>query len=85
MNIKPDHCAHSIQTWRRPQSPVYLTFALAVLMIVNCTHAQLFTPPASRDVAQGEEVAKMVLYLASDDASWVTGSSFMIDGGLTAH
>ena len=36
-------------------------------------------------VGTPEEVAKMVLYLASDDASWVTGSSFMIDGGLTAH
>ncbi|MEW6245719.1 MAG: SDR family oxidoreductase [Nitrospirota bacterium] len=32
-----------------------------------------------------EEVAKMVLYLASDDASWVTGSTFTIDGGMTAH
>lgn len=38
-----------------------------------------------RRVGTAEEVAKMVLYLASDDASWVTGSSFMIDGGLTAH
>jgi NAD(P)-dependent dehydrogenase (short-subunit alcohol dehydrogenase family) len=32
-----------------------------------------------------EEVAKMVLYLASDDASWVTGSTFTIDGGMTAR
>jgi len=38
-----------------------------------------------RRVGTPEEVAKMVLYLASDEASWVTGSSFMIDGGLTAH
>lgn len=30
-----------------------------------------------------EEVAKMVLYLASDDAAWVTGGSFTIDGGMT--
>lgn len=40
--------------------------------------------PISR-VGTPEEVAKMVLYLASDDAAWVTGSIFTIDGGLTAH
>jgi NAD(P)-dependent dehydrogenase (short-subunit alcohol dehydrogenase family) len=32
-----------------------------------------------------DDVARMLLYLASDDASWVTGSVFTIDGGLTAQ
>lgn len=32
-----------------------------------------------------EEVAKMVLYLASDEATWVTGGTFPIDGGMTAQ
>lgn len=31
-----------------------------------------------------EEVADMVLYLASDEALWVTGGTFTIDGGMTA-
>jgi NAD(P)-dependent dehydrogenase (short-subunit alcohol dehydrogenase family) len=31
-----------------------------------------------------EEVAGAVLYLASDAAAFVTGSQFVIDGGLTA-
>ncbi len=31
-----------------------------------------------------EEVANMVLYLASDEAAWVTGGTFTIDGGMTA-
>jgi len=31
-----------------------------------------------------EEVADMVLYLASDEAVWVTGGTFAIDGGMTA-
>lgn len=31
-----------------------------------------------------EEVANMVLYLASDEAAWVTGATFRIDGGMTA-
>ncbi|HLZ33626.1 MAG TPA: SDR family oxidoreductase [Nitrospira sp.] len=30
-----------------------------------------------------EEVANMVLYLASDEAAWVTGATFVIDGGMT--
>lgn len=30
-----------------------------------------------------EEVADMVLYLASDEARWVTGGTFTIDGGMT--
>ncbi len=31
-----------------------------------------------------EEVAHMVLYLATDEAAWVTGATFKIDGGMTA-
>jgi 3-oxoacyl-[acyl-carrier protein] reductase len=30
-----------------------------------------------------EHVARMALYLASDDASWVTGQVFTIDGGMS--
>ena len=34
--------------------------------------------------AQPEEIADMILYLASDESSFVTGAEFVIDGGLTA-
>ena len=36
-------------------------------------------------VAQPEEVSQMVLFLASDESSYSTGSEFIIDGGLTAQ
>src|SRR5271170_3035550 len=32
-----------------------------------------------------DDVAMMAVYLASEDASWVTGVSFQLDGGLTAY
>lgn len=32
-----------------------------------------------------EEVAKLALYLASDDSSFCTGASFIVDGGMTAQ
>ncbi|MBN6885201.1 3alpha(or 20beta)-hydroxysteroid dehydrogenase [Cytobacillus horneckiae] len=34
--------------------------------------------------AQPEEVTNIVLYLASDESSYSTGSEFIVDGGLTA-
>ena len=33
--------------------------------------------------AQPEEIAAAVAFLASDDASFVTASAFLVDGGLT--
>jgi NAD(P)-dependent dehydrogenase (short-subunit alcohol dehydrogenase family) len=36
-----------------------------------------------RRAGKPEEVANMVLYLASDEAAWVTGGAFPIDGGMT--
>lgn len=37
-----------------------------------------------RRIAQPEEVSNLVCFLASDEASYSTGSEFVIDGGITA-
>ena len=34
--------------------------------------------------AEPEDVAKMMLFLASDDSDFITGSVYMVDGGSTA-
>jgi NAD(P)-dependent dehydrogenase (short-subunit alcohol dehydrogenase family) len=52
-----------------------------------------FTPEYERAVeshvplgrwGQPEDIAKMALFLASDDSSWITGAFFVVDGGYTA-
>ena len=40
--------------------------------------------PAGR-FGKPEEVAKLVAFLASDDAAYITGQTICIDGGLTPH
>jgi len=39
---------------------------------------------AIKRMAQPEEVSKMVLFIASDDTSYSTGSEFVVDGGWSA-
>lgn len=36
-------------------------------------------------LGEPEDVAAAVAFLASDDASWITGQTLVIDGGLTLH
>lgn len=37
-----------------------------------------------RRTAESEEVSNMIVFLASDDSTYATGSEFILDGGITA-
>jgi len=45
---------------------------------------EIFGKVPLRRIGQAEEIATLAAYLASDDASYSTGSEFIADGGLTA-
>jgi NAD(P)-dependent dehydrogenase (short-subunit alcohol dehydrogenase family) len=38
-----------------------------------------------RRIGKPEDIAYCALYLASDEASWVTGTNITVDGGTTAQ
>jgi NAD(P)-dependent dehydrogenase (short-subunit alcohol dehydrogenase family) len=56
---------------------------------------QLLADPAERDkrlnriplgrFGRGEDIVYAALYLASDESSWTTGTTFVVDGGITVN
>ncbi|HEV2378965.1 MAG TPA: glucose 1-dehydrogenase [Terriglobia bacterium] len=87
-----------IVSMTRSMAVYYSKFGIRVNAICpGFVHTELQDPwmnnPKSRSVIEGlhltrvgipEDIAKFALYLASDDAEYVTGGVFAIDGGLTA-
>jgi len=82
--VAMDYAAHGIRCNSVCPGLIDTPMAAPLLNDPEMKAQALAAYPINR-VGTPEEVAKMVVYLASDDASWVTGSSFTIDGGLTAH
>ena len=59
-----------------------LTPALGILSADEIAHMDRMQPIGR--AGQPEDIAYCALYLASDEAEWVTGSDFVIDGGISS-
>jgi NAD(P)-dependent dehydrogenase (short-subunit alcohol dehydrogenase family) len=66
--------------------PGYADTPLTEQRFSNPTERQMLLDrtPMGR-LGTAEDIANGVLYLASEEASWVTGSELVIDGGMTAQ
>lgn len=70
-------CAGSVDTPMLASEMAAMGGADAVLHLFEAKH------PLGR-IADPDEVARAVLYLASDEAGFITGAALPIDGGITA-
>jgi NAD(P)-dependent dehydrogenase (short-subunit alcohol dehydrogenase family) len=64
------------------RTPIWSPFAPTDAAMVGLEQQLARTIPLGR-LGEADEVAKAVLYLASDDASNVTGTEIVVDGGAT--
>ncbi|HEX4679738.1 MAG TPA: 3-oxoacyl-[acyl-carrier-protein] reductase [Gaiellaceae bacterium] len=62
-------------------APGYVKTQLTEVLPEEATAAMIQNTPLSR-VAEPEEIAGAVRFLASDDASFITGEVLLVDGGL---
>jgi meso-butanediol dehydrogenase / (S,S)-butanediol dehydrogenase / diacetyl reductase len=40
--------------------------------------------PPSRRIAEPKEIAQLAVFLASDDAMFISGATIVVDGGVSA-
>jgi NAD(P)-dependent dehydrogenase (short-subunit alcohol dehydrogenase family) len=83
-----DHGAEGIRVNAVCPGPIFTPFHAHRLQTAGKTVAQYNEDAAGRTMLKrpgtAEEVAACILFLASKDASYVTGSLLFVDGGMTA-
>ena len=83
-----DHAAENIRVNAVCPGPIYTPFHEKRIQALGRTFEQYREDAAKATLLKRpgtpEEVAACILFLASDDASYVTGSLLFVDGGMTA-
>jgi NAD(P)-dependent dehydrogenase (short-subunit alcohol dehydrogenase family) len=77
------HARENIRVNALCPGPLHTELLMKFLDTKEKRQRRLVHVPMGR-FGQAEEMAKAALYLASDDSSYVTGTNFMVDGGITA-
>lgn len=83
-----DHSPEGIRVNAVCPGPIFTPFHARRIQAAGRTFEQYRDDAASRTMlhrpGRPEEVAACILFLASDEASYVTGSCLFVDGGMTA-
>ena len=86
--LAADHSAEGIRVNAVGPGPIFTPFHARRIAAAGETVEQYNTRAAQGTMlkrpGRAEEVAAAILFLASDDASYVTGALLFVDGGMTA-
>ena len=77
------HARQNIRVNALCPGPLKTELLMAFLNTEAKKQRRLVHVPMGR-FGEAEEIAKAALFLASDDSSYMTGTEFLVDGGLTA-
>ena len=77
------HARENIRVNALSPGPLRTELLMSFLNTEEKKQRRLVHVPMGR-FGEAEEIARAALWLASDDSSYVTGTEFLVDGGLTA-